>query len=106
MTKLSLYACVVIFQSDALENFIVQVRVVLTVILLDLINYHCLQLIRPLTKTYAIHTNKLEAVQKLCAKIITKKWDHTYDQLLHEVNWTPLSTRRKKQKVSLCYRII
>ena len=46
--------------------------------------------------TYAINT-KVDAVQKVCAKIITKKWDHTYDHLLHEVNWTPLFTRTTRK---------
>ena len=55
---------------------------------------------------FATHENKLESVQALAAKIATKQWNSNYNDLLKLLSWPRLSIRRKKQKVSLCHRII
>ena len=55
---------------------------------------------------YAIHVNKLESVQKLAARFVSGRWNDNYDSLLNRLNWSELSTRRKKQKLLLCNRIV
>ena len=50
--------------------------------------------------------NLLEDVQKLSAKIITKKWDLNYQHLLSALAWPSLADRRKRQKLALCFRIL
>ena len=55
---------------------------------------------------YATHVNKLESVQKFTASFVTSKWSDDYDSLLSHLNWPKLSTRRKKQKLLLCIRIL
>ena len=55
---------------------------------------------------YAIHVNKLEAVQKFAARFVTGRWHDNYDSLLSHLNWPELSTRRKKQKLLLCNCIL
>ena len=54
---------------------------------------------------YAIHVNKLESVQKLAARFVSGRWNDNYDSLLNRLNWSELSTRRKKQKL-LCNQIV
>ena len=55
---------------------------------------------------YEVHSNRLEGVQRLAAKIVTKKWDAHHDHLLNVLKWERLSLRRKKQRVMLCHRIL
>ena len=45
-------------------------------------------------------------VQRLAAKVVTKKWDAHLDHRLNVLKWERLSLRRKKQKVMLCHRIL
>ena len=56
--------------------------------------------------TYVTYTKKLEDVQKLAARIVTKKWDLNYQQLLSNLLWPTLADRRKRQKLALCFRIV
>ena len=51
------------------------------------------------------HIN-LESVQRFGARLTTKQWQATQNQLLHTLNWTPLCVRRKKQKAMVCRRIL
>ena len=55
---------------------------------------------------YMVHISKLEAVQKLAAKIVTKKWNCDYESLLSNLHRPRLSLRRTKQKMALCFRIL
>ena len=55
---------------------------------------------------YEVHSNRLEGVQRLATKIVTKKWDTHYNHLLNVLKWERLSLRRKKQRVMLCHRIL
>ena len=55
---------------------------------------------------YAIHVNKLESFQKLAARFVSGRWNDNYDSLLNRLNWSELSTRRRKQKLLLCNRIV
>lgn len=55
--------------------------------------------------TYVTHSRKLENVKKLAAKISTRKWDSSYQQLLPELCCT-LAERRKRQKLVLCFCIV
>ena len=48
--------------------------------------------------------SKLEAVQKLAAKIVTKKWNCDYESPLSHLHWPRLSLRTM-QKMALCFRI-
>ena len=50
--------------------------------------------------------NILESVQKFAARLCTKRWDDPYTSLLTTLSWTPLSSRRSQQKVTLCRRIL
>ena len=59
---------------------------------------YCSSLCDPL---YEVHSNRLEGVQRLATKIVTKKWDTHYNHLLNVLKWERLSLRRKKQKVML-----
>lgn len=52
------------------------------------------------------HINLLESVQRFAARLTTKQWQATQNQLLHTLNWTPLCVRRKKQKAMVCRRIL
>ena len=55
---------------------------------------------------YAIHVNKPESVQKLAARFVSGRWNDNYESLLNHLNWSELSTRRKRQKLLLCNRIV
>ena len=55
---------------------------------------------------HAVHSDKLEKVQKFTAKLATRKWSANYTHLLSQLGWPPLSHRRKSQKVLLCRRIL
>ena len=55
---------------------------------------------------YSIHVNKLKSVQKLAARFVTGRWHDKYNCLLSHLNWPELSTRRKRQKLLLCNRIL
>ncbi len=45
----------------------------------------------------------LENVQKFAGRVITGKWKEPYNILLEELNWLPLTIRRKIQKLKVCY---
>ena len=49
---------------------------------------------------------QLESVQRFAARLVTKRWSSPPDQLIHSLNWSTLQTRRKKQKVMVCRRIL
>ena len=49
---------------------------------------------------------QLEFVQRFAARLVTKCWSSPPDQLIHSLNWSTLQTRRKKQKVMVCRRIL
>ena len=54
----------------------------------------------------AVRTEKLESVQRFAARIVTNNWSGSHSELLSKVNWPSLSTRRRKRKVALYYRIV
>ena len=56
--------------------------------------------------SYVLHTDKLESVQHFATKIITQQWNSRYDDRLKLLKLSRLSTLRKRQKMSLCYRIV
>ena len=55
---------------------------------------------------YATHVSKLESVKKFAARFVIGRWSDSYDTLLSHLKWPKLSTRRKKQKLLLCNRIL
>ena len=55
---------------------------------------------------FAIHSKKLESVQSFATRIISKSWRGSSSNLRLRLNLPSLATRRKKQKVALCYRIL
>lgn len=56
--------------------------------------------------TYATYINQLESVQRFAARLCTKQWQGSCSQLLSQLKWPPLYTRRSRQKVILCRRIL
>ncbi len=48
----------------------------------------------------------LENVQKFAGRVITGKWKEPYPILLEHLNWLPLTTRRKIQKLKVCYNLV
>ena len=50
--------------------------------------------------------NELEKTQKFAGRVITKNWNSDYATILNDLNWLPLSTRRKMQKLKVCYNIL
>ena len=71
-------------------------------LVLPVLNY-CSSLWDP---NYAIHVSKLESVQKFAARFVTGRWSDSYDSLLSHLKWPKLSTKREKQKLLLCNRIL
>ena len=55
---------------------------------------------------YSITINKIEKTQKFAGRVITKKWNSDYATILNDLNWLPLSTRFKMQKLKVCYNIL
>ena len=55
---------------------------------------------------FAIHSNKLESIQTFAIRIITKSWRGSTSVTQSRFNLPSLSTRRRKQKVALCYRVL
>ena len=55
---------------------------------------------------YVLYTDKLESVQDFATKVITQQWNSCYDDQLKLLILPRLSTSRKRQKLSLCYRIV
>ena len=55
---------------------------------------------------YVLYTDKLESVQDFATKVITQQWNSCYDDQLKLLILARLSTSRKRQKLSLCYRIV
>ena len=51
-------------------------------------------------------SSALFTVQDFATKVITKQWNTPYDDHLRLLNLPGLSTRRTRQKLSLCYRIV
>ena len=64
---------------------------------------YCLSLWDP---HFAIYSKKLESVQTFTTRIISKNWRGSSSDLASRLQLPSLSIRRRKQKVSLCYRII
>ena len=52
---------------------------------------------------YVLYTDKLE---DFATKVITQQWNSRYDDRLELLKLPQLSTRRKRQNLSLCYRIV
>ena len=52
------------------------------------------------------YINMIEGVQKFAARLATKQWNTSYNDLLAQLGWPLLSTRRKQQKLFLCHRIL
>ena len=50
--------------------------------------------------------NELEKTQNFAGRVITKNWNSDYATFLNDMNWLPLSTRRKMQKLKVCYNIL
>lgn len=48
----------------------------------------------------------LENVQKFAGRIITQSWKADYGALCSTLNWRTLATRRKTQKLKICYNIL
>ena len=48
----------------------------------------------------------IEEVQKFAARLATKQWNTSYNDLLAQLGWPLLSTRCKQQKLFLCHRIL
>ena len=74
----------------------------------------CLLLIRPHLE-YACtvwdpflqkHIQLLEKVQKFAAKVCTKQWHWSYEELLHTLQLPSLQVRRKRMKLVLLYKYI
>ena len=55
---------------------------------------------------YTLYIDKLESVQKFATKVILRDWNSCYNDRMKVLNLPLLSIRRKKQKLSLCYRIV
>ena len=49
---------------------------------------------------------KLEAVQRFAAKLATGLWSSGCQDPIQLMNWPPLATRQKRQKLLLCRRIL
>ena len=47
------------------------------------------------------YINMIEGVQKFAARLATKQWNTSYNNLLSQLGWPLLSTRRKQQKLFL-----
>ena len=50
--------------------------------------------------------NKVEGVQKFATRIATRDWTGNYENLRSQLGWPPLATRRVRQKLLLCRRIL
>ena len=48
---------------------------------------------------------KLESVQRLAARLTTKRWSTSPDNLLYSLNWTTLRARRRSKRLCLCSHI-
>ena len=48
----------------------------------------------------------LENVQKFGGRVITQRWSGDYNSLFQSLNLKLLSTRRRIQKLTLCYKIV
>ena len=58
------------------------------------------------TLIHACLITKLESVQRLAARLTTKRWSTSPDNLLYSLNWTTLRAGRKEQKIMVCARIL
>ena len=45
----------------------------------------------------------INALEKTQGRVITKNWNSDYATILNDLNWLPLSTRHKMQKLKVCY---
>ena len=52
------------------------------------------------------YINMIEGFQKFAARLVTKQWNTSYNDLLAQLGWPLLSTRRKQQKQFLCHHIL
>ena len=50
--------------------------------------------------------SSLESVQKYACRVVTKHWRYDYETLLSNLGWQTLRTRRKLQKLKVCYTIL
>ena len=55
---------------------------------------------------HATDISALEQVQKFAGRIVTKQWKSDYTTLLSTLRWQTLSSRRKCQKLKICYNIL
>ena len=51
-------------------------------------------------------STQVEAVQSFAAKLSTKRWSDSYESLLSRLDWEPLTSRHRRQKLLLCHRIL
>ena len=54
----------------------------------------------------SIIIDELKKVQGFAGKVVTKDWKAPYLTNLNKCNWQSLSTRRKLQKLKMCYNIL
>jgi len=50
--------------------------------------------------------SSLKSAQKFACCVITKQWRGDYETLLSNLRWQTLKTRRKLQKLKVCYTIL
>ena len=55
---------------------------------------------------YTLYIDKLESVQKFATKVILRDWNSCYNDRMKLLYLPLLSIRCKRQKLSLCYRIV
>ena len=55
---------------------------------------------------YTLYIDKLESVQKFATKVILRDWNSCCNNRMKLLNLPLLSIRRKRQKLSLCYRTV
>ena len=45
-------------------------------------------------------------IQKFAGRVITQNWSADYESLLSSLKLNPLATRRRMQKLKLCYKVL
>ena len=55
---------------------------------------------------YSAYISQLESVLRFAARLCTKQWQGSCSQLMAHLNWPSLRSRRIKQKLTLCRRIL
>ena len=55
---------------------------------------------------HATYISKLDRVQELAAKVVTRRWNATGSDLVNQLGWPRLHLRRRLAKLCLCRRIL